>query len=247
MNASIEALEERLDYRFRNRELVTRALTHKSRAFETGPLQPDRLADNEQFEFLGDAILGFVVSELLVMRHPAFPEGRLSKLKAFLVSSNHLHEVAAQLELGQYLFLGRGEELSGGRGKRALLANVVEALIAALYMDGGLAVAHRFIVDHVVGDFDEERGEDESLVVDYKSALQEAATALGLPAPRYLIAKEAGPEHKKTFTVEARIGQLYADRAEGTSKKVAGQRAAQLVLEKLNELAGSGGAAPTGE
>ncbi|MEZ5356301.1 MAG: ribonuclease III [Bryobacteraceae bacterium] len=240
MKAPIDALEEQLGYRFKNRDLVTRALTHKSRAFETGPQQPDRLADNEQFEFLGDSILGFVVSELLVTRHPAFPEGRLSKLKAFLVSSNHLHGVATRLDLGQYLFLGRGEELSGGRGKRALLANAVEALIAALYMDGGFEIARRFVVDHVVGEFDEEAGEDESLVVDYKSALQEAATALGLATPRYVIAKESGPEHKKMFTVEARIGQLYAERAEGTSKKAAGQRAAELVLEKLNSQLGSG-------
>ncbi|MEZ5402827.1 MAG: ribonuclease III [Bryobacteraceae bacterium] len=240
MNASIDALEERLGHRFKNKELLTRALTHKSRAFETGPLQPDRLADNEQFEFLGDAILGFVVSELLVVRHPGFPEGRLSKLKAFLVSSNHLHGVARRLDLGDFLFLGRGEELSGGRSKRALLANAVEALIAALYVDSGFEAARRFVVDHVVADFNEERGEDESLVVDYKSALQEAATAMGLSAPRYVIAKESGPEHKKTFTVEARIGQVYAERAEGTSKKAAGQRAAQLVLEKLNRGDGAG-------
>jgi ribonuclease-3 len=238
MNASIDALEERIGYRFNSRDFVTRALTHKSRAFETGPLQPDRLADNEQFEFLGDAILGFVVSELLVSRHPSFPEGRLSKLKAFLVSSNHLHGVAERLEVGQYLFLGKGEELSGGRAKRALLANAIEALIAAMYMDGGFEAARRFVLDHVVGDFDEERGEDESLVVDYKSALQEAATALGLPAPRYVITRESGPEHKKMFTVEARIGQVHAANADGTSKKAAGQKAARLVLEKLTAQAG---------
>jgi ribonuclease-3 len=233
MNASIETVEDRLGHQFSNRDLLYRALTHKSRAFEIGPGQPERLEDNEQLEFLGDAILGFVVSELLVMRHPSFPEGRLSKLKAFLVSSNHLHGVARRLDLGEYLFLGRGEELSGGRSKRALLANAVEALIAAIYLDGGLDEARRFVIEHVVADFDEEAGEDESLVVDYKSALQEAANSLGLSAPRYIIVRETGPEHKKTFTIEARIGSEYVERAEGTSKKAAGQRAAQLVLHRL--------------
>ena len=233
MEQALAALEERIGYPFQNRELLYRAMTHKSRAFETNSAQPERLADNEQLEFLGDAILGFVISELLVERHPSFPEGKLSKLKAYLVSANHLHEVAAGLDLGHFLYLGRGEEMSGGREKRALLANAIEALLAAMYLDGGMEPARRFVVEHVVGDFTVERGEDEALVVDYKSALQEAAQLLGLPMPRYVIAKESGPEHRKTFTVEARLGAGYAERAEGSSKKAAGQRAAQLLLERL--------------
>ena len=237
MEQALAALEERIGYRFRNRELLNRAMTHKSRAFETNSLQPERLADNEQLEFLGDSILGFVISELLVERHPSFPEGKLSKLKAYLVSANHLHEVASGMDLGHYLFLGRGEEMSGGREKRALLANAIEALLAAMYLDGGMEPAKQFVIAHVVGDFTVERGEDEALVVDYKSALQEAAQLLGLPMPRYLIAHENGPEHRKTFTVEARVGASYVERAEGTSKKAAGQRAAQLVLKRLSALA----------
>lgn len=230
---ALRELEQRLGYSFVNQELIERALTHKSRAFEQTPGLPERPADNEQLEFLGDSILGFLISELLVARHPSFPEGRLSKLKAYLVSASHLYRVASRLDLGPALRLGRGEELSGGREKRALLANAVEAIIAAMYLDSDIERVRRFVLDHVVADFNAERGEDESLVVDYKSALQEAAQTLGLPMPKYVIVKESGPEHKKTFTVEARVGSGFADRAEGTSKKAAGQRAAQLVLERI--------------
>src|SRR5215472_7333574 len=138
MSEHLEKLEEVLGHRFGNRELLERSLTHKSRVYEKTP--DSAAADNEQFEFLGDSILGFIVSEVLVSRHPAFPEGQLSKLKAHLVSATHLHQVALQVELGRFLRLGRGEEMSGGREKKALLANAVEALIAALYLDGGLEI-----------------------------------------------------------------------------------------------------------
>ncbi len=234
MPDDLQLLEQRLGYRFRDRALFGRALTHKSHAFEEGPIPPDeRPDDNEQLEFLGDSILGFLISELLVRCHPNFPEGRLSKLKAYLVSANHLHGVGQRLDLGVYLRLGRGEEMSGGRTKRALLANAVEAIIAAMYLDGGMDAVRQFVLDSVVHEFDAARGEDEALVVDYKSALQETAQALGLPVPRYITVNESGPEHQKTFTVEARVGTARAERAQGTSKKAAGQLAARSVLEQL--------------
>jgi ribonuclease-3 len=233
MTDPLAVLEGRLGYQFRDRELLQQALTHKSRAFEAAAHSTERQGDNEQFEFLGDAILGFLVSEALVARYPSYPEGRLSKLKAYLVSANHLHEVAARLGLGAHLLLGRGEELSGGRAKRALLANALEAVIAALFFDAGLEATRAFVISEVVGGFDAERARDEALAVDYKSALQEAAQSLGLPMPRYHIVRESGPEHSKTFTVEARVGQQFAERAEGTSKKAAGQRAAERVLAQL--------------
>src|SRR6266853_479098 len=174
MSGELDVLEGVLGHRFVNRELLERALTHKSCGSERSPEEPG--ADNEQLEFLGDAILGFVVSETLVARHPTYPEGRLSKLKAHLVSASHLHEVALLAQLGTYLILGRGEEMSGGREKKALLANALEAVIAALYLDGGLEPAANYIVQHVVG---EEPAPDEaSQVTDYKSALQEMAQAL---------------------------------------------------------------------
>src|SRR5512142_2931032 len=144
MPADLGVLEAAIGHVFRDRELFQRALTHKSSIHErTGELPS--AGDNEQLEFLGDAILGFVVSACLVRRFASAPEGRLSKLKAHLVSAARLHEVAQTLTLGDFLFLGRGEEMSGGRAKKALLADAMEALIAALYVDGGLEVARIFI------------------------------------------------------------------------------------------------------
>ena len=155
-------------------------------------------------EFLGDAILGFIVSDALVAAHPEYPEGRLSKFKAQLVSSSHLHEVAARLRLGDYLLLGRGEEMSGGREKKALLANAVEALITALYLDGGVDPARRFILRHVIGEA--EPSNETALAIDYKSALQELAQSRKLPQPRYAFVEERGPEHAKTFLSRSSVG-----------------------------------------
>ena len=232
MPAELESLEAVLDYRFTDRALLERALTHKSRVYEKN--LKSVLNDNEQFEFLGDSILGFIVSELLISRYPDYPEGRLSKIKAHLVSASHLYRVAHDLCLGDHLLLGRGEEMSGGRTKPALLANAMEALIAALYLDGGIDAARGFVTRKIVGDFEPpEEGSDKML--DYKSALQEMAQALKLPQPRYSIIEERGPEHAKTFLVEVRVGREWASRAEGLSKKSAGQRAAQLVLQQLTE------------
>ncbi|MBM3793859.1 MAG: ribonuclease III [Acidobacteria bacterium] len=233
----LSKLEAAIGYRFENPELLTRALTHKSHAFETSSQQPERLPDNEQLEFLGDSILGFLISEMLVQRFPDYVEGQLSKLKAYLVSATHLHSVAVAIELGEYLYLGRGEEMSGGRSKRALLADGVEALIAAIYTDSGMDPVRQFVTGHVVGSFDEQRNSEEGVGVDFKSALQEAALSRGLPMPRYLLVRETGPEHSKMFTVEARVGPAYAERAEGTSKKTAGQRAARQVLESMTQTA----------
>lgn len=237
-------VEERLGYVFRDRSLLERALTHKSHVHERAHERSvsfggERVAangaprDNEQLEFLGDAILGFVVSVCLVRRFPDFPEGRLSKLKAHLVSANRLYEVAQELGLGQFLFLGRGEELSGGRAKRALLSDALEALIAALYLDGGLETVQRFIEARVIGNWLSTGPDQEAAVTDFKSALQEMAQVLKLPAPRYSVVAESGPEHLKVFTVEVRLGKEWASQASGYSKKSAGQKAAQEVLKQL--------------
>src|ERR1700681_2662450 len=152
MTADLKVLEKALGHAFRNRGLLEQALTHKSRIYEKAS-EGQSAADNEHLEFLGDAILGFVVSECVVRRYSSYPEGRLSKLKAHLVSAALLHEVAQALELGAYLFLGRGEEMSGGREKKALLSDAVEALIAAVYLDAGLDPARAFIETRVVGAF----------------------------------------------------------------------------------------------
>ena len=228
MPVELHQLTERLAHTFRDPALLKRALTHKSRVHEA----PNSESDNEQLEFLGDAVLGFLVSEILVSRFPEYPEGRLSKLKARVVNAQHLSEAARKLELGDHLILGRGEELSGGREKKALLANAVEALIAALYIDGGLDAARRFVQDSILGDFVDEIGDGQ--ISDFKSALQEFAQGRRLPAPRYHIVAERGPEHSKVFTVEVRIGKDHSSRAEGSSKKDASQKAAALLLSQLS-------------
>ncbi len=234
MPADLGALEAAIGHVFADRGLLERALTHKSRVHEQAGEAPSA-GDNERLEFLGDAILGFVVSACLVRRFASAPEGRLSKLKAHLVSAARLYEVAQTLALGDFLFLGRGEEMSGGRAKKALLSDAMEALIAAIYIDGGLDQARAFIETNVVGAFAVAEGSVDGAVADYKSALQEMAQALKLPPPRYFIVGEQGPEHSKTFTVEVRVGKEWVGQAQGLSKKAAGQKAAESILQQLTE------------
>jgi len=188
---------------------------------------------NEQMEFLGDSILGFIVSEALVNRFPQEREGRLSKLKAHVVSAAHLHPVAERLGIGRYLLLGRGEELTGGRAKRALLVDTLEALVAALYRDGGIQAAGDFVRRWVLEPIDWEQPE----TGDFKSALQELLQERHGPPPRYRVVRERGPEHKKVFTVELRIGNEVVSQGEGESKKAAEQGAAQTALSRLRESA----------
>jgi ribonuclease-3 len=232
MSADLQVLEAELGHTFRDRDLLVRALTHKSLASErrnAGEASPD----NERLEFLGDAVLGFIASEDLIRRFPDYPEGRLSVLRARLVSAVHLYDCAQHLKLGEYLQLGRGEEKGGGRAKNRLLANAMEALIAALYLDGGIEAARAFVIQHVIGTADpaETAGPEQ---MNYKGPLQERAQVLGLPAPRYAIVSTSGPEHARTFVVEARIGSDLATRGEGASKKAAGQNAARSMLERLD-------------
>lgn len=234
MGSDLGVLEKALGHTFKDKQLLERALTHKSRVYEKSANgQP--ATDNEQLEFLGDAILGFVMSDCLVRRYASSPEGRLSKLKAHLVSAARLYEVAQDLKLGEFLLLGRGEEMSGGREKKALLSDAVEALIAALYLDAGLDTARAFIESHVLGSFQPPDDAIDGAVADHKSSLQEMAQALKLPPPRYVIINEDGPEHSKTFTVEVRLGKEWVSQAQGMSKKSAGQKAAQQILQQLTE------------
>jgi ribonuclease-3 len=241
----ITALEAELGHRFRSPELLEQALTHSSHAHESESREAgtNAAADNEQLEFLGDAVLGFVTSETLFERFPQFHEGQLSKLRAHLVSARHLFDVAGAIDLGQYLRLGRGEEKSGGRSKSALLANTLEAVLAALYLDGGIGPARNFILARIV-DPELERLENENeaglTISDHKSALQEYLQAAGSPQPSYSVVKEEGPEHNKTFTVELRVqarpdAKTVVSRGRGPTKKGAEQRAAQEVLARLRE------------
>ncbi len=231
MGVDLEELEARLDCRFRDRNLLQRALTHRSRAVETAPGGEAR-HDNEQLEFLGDAILGFLVSEMLVSKFPDLSEGRLSRIRARLVNAGHLHQVALDLNLGDFLLLGRGEEMSGGRGKRALLADSVEAVIAAIYLDCGYEAARRFVAERIIGDPASLAAEQDE-ITDFKGALQELTQGEKLPAPRYRVVASSGPEHSKKFTVEVSVGDRWSARAQGQSKKHAGQNAAARLLEHL--------------
>ena len=227
-------LESTIGHHFADPELLRRALTHRSVASEHQQKQLPRV-DNEQMEFLGDSVLGFLVSEALLKQNADLPEGHLSKIKSRLVSASHLYYVAISIQLGDALILGRGEELSGGRNKKALLSDALEALIAAIYLDGGIDPARQFVLNHVMA-IDSNGDVSSNDDGDAKSALQELTQSLKLPLPRYHVLKESGPDHRKVFTVEVRVGKDYSAIGEDGSKKSASQNAARLVLEKLQEL-----------
>jgi ribonuclease III len=237
MRAELALLEAALDYRFARPELLRRALIHSSAAHEAQAAIASSDRDNERLEFLGDSILGFLTSEALVERHPEAREGELSRLRAHLVSATHLYGVACSLDLGRYLELGRSEEMSGGRGKKTLLVDALEALLAAIYLDGGIDPARAFVADRVLdasGSGDAASNpEIEASITNFKSALQELAQSRKLPQPRYAIVQERGPEHSKIFTVEVRVGREWTGHGEGASKKLAAQRAARQVYQRL--------------
>ena len=247
----IIALEEVLGHTFQRRELLEQALTHSSQAREIEAAQSAAggsfgqaafSGDNEMLEFLGDAVLGLATSETLFHRFPSFQEGHLSKLRAHLVGQRHLLRVAEELQIGHFMRLGRGEEKSGGRNKASLLVDSLEAILAALYLDGGWTVARDFIVRVIVEPELALMNLETSAipVMDFKSALQEALQARGCPQPVYVLAKAEGPEHKKLFTVEVRLSVPGMDelvgRAQGATKKRAEQDAARQVLEHLSSL-----------
>lgn len=233
MRADLASLEAAIGYSFANRDLLDRALTHSSHANERGgPADQEPPRDNEQLEFLGDSVLGFVVSEALLRLYPRYSEGSLSKMKARMVRATWLFEVARRLDLGSYLQLGSGEEKSGGRAKRALQEDSLEAVIAAIYLDSGLEAARQFILRHIVEPFRAE-AEIATDLVDYKSALVDLARQRRLPPPRFVIAREEGPPHSRIFTVEVRLGPQITARAEGHTKKGASQSAAREVYLRL--------------
>jgi ribonuclease-3 len=217
-------LEEKLAYTFRDASLCEAALTHKSWMNESQ--ETDR-TDNERLEFLGDAVLALVTSDLLMRRFPEQPEGDLSKARAAIVNEAGLARVADMLVLGQWIFLGRGEEQAGGRQKRSLLANAFEALIGSIYLDGGFAAAFE-VTERLFAPIIAEVPSAASK--DYKSRLQELAQAKLQMAPLYTVLSEQGPDHAKTFEVAILIGDREYGRAFGRSKKEAQQNAAERAL-----------------
>jgi ribonuclease III len=225
-----EALESRLGYRFRDRGLLEHGLTHKSKAHED---PSGGVIDNESLEFLGDAILGLVVSEALFRAFPTYTEGQKSKIKANLVSTASLAEMAERLGLGEHMILGRGEEKTGGRRKQALLADTCEALIAALYLDGGLEPVRRFLLRELATGIEDARQPD-YFGRDYKSRLQEKLQALGRPLPIYRVSAEVGPDHRKLFQVDVIVGEQGIAQGTGRTKKEAEQDAAKMALAAID-------------
>jgi ribonuclease-3 len=224
-----ESLQRAIGYRFRDRGLLEHAMTHTSRANED---VSGGVVDNESMEFLGDAVLGFVVADALFREFPSFDEGQKSKIKGSLVSTATLARQAQRLGLGDHLLLGRGEEKTGGRHKQALLADTYEALIAAIYLDGGIEQARAFIL----GDFAPlvaEIRRDGLAGQDHKSALQEYLQSRDEPLPEYRLTGTLGPDHSKLFQVQVSVrGETLAE-ATGASKKEAEQEAARLALGKF--------------
>jgi ribonuclease-3 len=228
LDSGVSDFEQRIGYTFTQPELLRRALTHKSFSHEA---REDDVRHNETFEFLGDSVLGFVIGDLLFRHFPALDEGALSKMKAFLVSAASLAAKARHYGMGEVILLGVGEEKTGGRKKDSLLANLFEAVIAAIYLDGGVEAARQLIERAFQKDISE-IDHDDLLFRDYKTALQELAQGKGLLLPDYTVVAEVGPDHDKKFVVEVKVGSL-ATRGEGSSKKEAQQQAARQALREF--------------
>ncbi len=255
--AKIDLLEERLGHRFSKQEILVRALTHRSLANElaesakaTKNPEVAKLAtvDNERLEFLGDAVLGLVVAEALFEDHAEWQEGELTRIRAQLVSRKHMAEVAISIDLGAFLLLSKSEEKAGLRRKSTILSNSMEAVIAALFLDGGLEAVRRFARKHILAEAADHLAEElrsGAALGNYKSALQEYLQATHSGAPVYRLKAESGPGHRKHFLVEVRLltteGEQHKALARGTgsTKKIAEQDAARRALERLQHYAGS--------
>ena len=224
----MDKLEEKIGYRFHDRNLLDTALTHSSYANE----KHGEAQSYERLEFLGDSILGLVTAEFLYKHEPSLPEGRMTRLRAELVCETSLHKTALALGLGSYMRLGKGEEHTGGRERPSILADMVEAVIAALYLDSGMAEARRFIMARVLNDVqfgDSHRGGD------YKTQLQEVVQRKSNQVISYRQVGESGPDHDKTFTFEVLINGVVSGQGSSKTKKEAEQMAACKALETYRE------------
>ena len=223
----MEQLEERLGYSFQNRSLLENALTHSSYANEN---RGKSLGSNERLEFLGDSVLGMVVADYLYRNHPDMPEGELTRTRAALVCEESLVEVARKLELGEYLKLGRGEDAGGGRQRPSIQADAVEAVIAAVYLDGGIGSARKLITQFILTN---NRREMEGCSRDYKTALQELVQRESGQVLSYQLMGESGPDHAKIFQVEVSLNGRPVGAGEGRSKKEAEQNAAKAAMTAI--------------
>lgn len=224
----MKGLEDKLGYRFKNRGILTNALTHSSYANEN---RSEGYSSNERLEFLGDSVLGVVTAEYLYAVEPPLPEGRMTKLRAELVCEGALHSVALELELGRYLRLGKGEEHTGGRERISILADAVEAVIAAMYLDGGFEVAKKFILTNVLAGANLES----EPTGDWKTELQELIQQKPGRSLSYEQLSEEGPDHDKTFVFRVLLNDAEIGRGDGRTKKEAEQSAARHALEGLKK------------
>lgn len=227
MNRDLDELEEKIQYQFQNKLLFRQALTHSSFANEQ---RMNKLQCNERLEFLGDAVLELASSDFLYHKYPGKPEGELTKIRASIVCEPTLAYCASDLNLGSYLLLGKGEEATGGRNRNSVVSDAMEALIGAIYLDGGFANAKEFIHRFVLNDI-----EHKQLFYDSKTILQEMVQAAGDEPLQYEILKEEGPDHNKTFEVRALLGEKEIGRGTGRTKKAAEQLAAYRGILLLKE------------
>lgn len=229
----LDDAQQAIGYTFRDLRLLDEALTHTSFVNEFKNLE---VKDNERLEFLGDAVLALIMSEHLASACPNLSEGTLSKLRARLVSEATLARVARRLNLGQLVRLGRGEERTHGRDKDSILANTLEAVLAAVYRDGGLEAARRFALDAFAPELHEAMSQDAAGVGDYKTQLQEWCQRRHAGVPQYATTRETGPDHEKTFEVVVTVQGEPLGRGTGRSKKEAEQAAAQEALEHVKRI-----------
>ncbi len=227
----LEALQAALKYTFSDRGILLQALTHTSYGHEHFPKRPLATRDNERLEFLGDAILDAIVSDILLECYPEYHEGRLSKIRAAVVNEKTLNDVALGLRLDQAVRLGKGEALSGGNAKPSILSSTFEAVVAAIYLDGGFNAVYPVVRYLFQPFFKADAGILH--IADPKTRLQEKIQAEKKITPTYHLLGAAGPDHSKTFTVEVRVGQTAVASAGGSSKKDAEQNAARRALEEL--------------
>ena len=227
--ADLASLQQILDISFDNPPLLEQALVHSSYINENPGFTP---TSNERLEFLGDAVLGFVVAEKLYQDFPHFTEGEMTRVRATLVRGYTLARIATAIKLGDYLYLGKGEEASGGRHKPTNLAGALEALIAAIFLDQGLVTARDFILRLLNEEL--QKTVSRGVEIDYKSQLQELIQSRQQPTPVYYVVEAAGPDHAKRFTVEVRVGNTVLGRGTGRSKRMAETEAARLALEQLS-------------
>jgi ribonuclease-3 len=223
------ALQETLKISFNDLSLLEQALVHSSYLNENPGFAP---GSNERLEFLGDAILGFIVAEKLYQDFPDLAEGEMTKLRSVLVRRDTLARIALAIRLGDYLYLGRGEEASGGRDKLANLAGALEAVVAAVFLDRSLAITREFVLKLLEEEL--QKVVKQGTVIDYKSQLQELSQSRYRSTPDYRLLEEVGPDHDKKFTVEVRAGDIVLGRGSGKSKKMAETEAARSALEQLS-------------